>query len=786
MQGISRSPATLVNQNSTDNVGHNVVLSQKKSIASVAGKTHIAHLKSSNTSSEHSSSSKPIPKKNIFDRLIECLSKIFKFLTTYNTRPNELFITGKKFSELLKKKKIDNNKHYTITGDLELTGKKIKFLPPKMTVKGDLTLACRNLLSLPSHLTVKKTCTIKNTPFATLPSTFGGNNLIIENCNQLENIGNNLNLRGSLFIKGCPKLTSLPENLCLGDSLRIEKCMRMKSLPQKMSIGQSCIVNYCYNITSVPDSVINLGFTESGKTRCVDFKGTGLPENEINRLKRLKPEGIDLHLPDKDYKDYIFDLQETGENRNKKIPNYLRHAEQKKVISHLKNSVIEIGKSGPLKLTGRHFIFGDRPFVEVENDKCQTVLMCCIDDSFKVSKKSHWVPVAGILKTNKGSYELIITDWEKANAHAIHPFTQYGILAYQLLAEKNSQIENELFPQLQEQKYFATQDLKENRLDKINNKHPFTRVLMERNNGSQVWVELINSLPASALTEAGLSAGITSGLSVNDKKKPLSKEALEALHLDKNKDHDNEKAYFFGQGSYGKAKFARFTNPDTNKTTWCVAKKIKPISSKKTNRTTDISIKIQNEISKQKQAGDVAPTIYGFTKTKDKNGNIEFIIFMEIAEGTSGWNYLHDKKETLTLDEKKHIAKNLTASLEKMHNRSVFHNDLKWDNVYISSKTHGIKILDYGFAISEKMSSNYLRKSYRYLPPEVIKPGEKDHEKIDVYSTGIMLAKLFSDKNMSPLNVKRVWNDDGLINKSYIDTMLEGLNFPNEEIRALI
>ncbi|MDD7805442.1 MAG: protein kinase, partial [Endozoicomonas sp. (ex Botrylloides leachii)] len=103
-----------------------------------------------------------------------------------------------------------------------------------------------------------------------------------------------------------------------------------------------------------------------------------------------------------------------------------------------------------------------------------------------------------------------------------------------------------------------------------------------------------------------------------------------------------------------------------------------------------------------------------------------------------------------------------------------------------------IKILDYGFAISEKMSSNYLRKSYCYLPPEVIKPDEKDHEKIDVYSTGIMLAKLFSDKNMSPLNVlfnkkkERVWNDDGLINKAYIDIMLEGLNFPNEEIRTLI
>ncbi len=151
---------------------------------------------------------------------------------------------------------------------------------------------------------------------------------------------------------------------------------------------------------------------------------------------------------------------------------------------------------------------------------------------------------------------------------------------------------------------------KYNRLDKGEYDLVFTKVLAKDLKDESFEVELLNSLPDEVLRANGWDEGSISRLQQTGKDKFVPYSVLEALTEKPDEIEQNEKpGRFFGQGGFGKVKFARIWPLGASKPIWCVAKKIK-----------DYSLKYQTlqEVKLQAQAG-VGPKVYGSADTVDKN-----------------------------------------------------------------------------------------------------------------------------------------------------------------------
>ena len=104
-------------------------------------------------------------------------------------------------------------------------------------------------------------------------------------------------------------------------------------------------------------------------------------------------------------------------------------------------------------------------------------------------------------------------------------------------------------------------------------------------------------------------------------------------------------------------------------------------------------------------------------------------------------SYLNNN--TITLNEKKSICKQILNGLKCIHTNNILHRDLKLANILVSFD-NTIKIGDFGLAVNIYDLDTEEVGTYGYIAPEIFK-GDKYSFKSDLYSLGIVFLEIFKD-----------------------------------------
>jgi hypothetical protein len=122
------------------------------------------------------------------------------------------------------------------------------------------------------------------------------------------------------------------------------------------------------------------------------------------------------------------------------------------------------------------------------------------------------------------------------------------------------------------------------------------------------------------------------------------------------------------------------------------------------------------------------------------------IVLEYLAGGDAQKRFSKMKK----LDEKtalKFVFKVL-ATLDFLHSKSVVHRDIKLENIAFTDETfENFKIIDFGLSSKSTESMNEKCGTVGYIAPEILK-GSLYNEKIDIFSTGVMLYILLTGKSL--------------------------------------
>ena len=126
----------------------------------------------------------------------------------------------------------------------------------------------------------------------------------------------------------------------------------------------------------------------------------------------------------------------------------------------------------------------------------------------------------------------------------------------------------------------------------------------------------------------------------------------------------------------------------------------------------------------------------------------QYYIVMEHLTGQDLKEYLQEKK-TLPLEEVREIFSQIASALDYLHQREVFHRDMKLSNIRRIDSGR-VKILDFGLATSSDQSRNVTQEgaiigTLDYMAPEHF-AGRKQDAFYDQFSTGVILFELLTGR----------------------------------------
>jgi len=153
---------------------------------------------------------------------------------------------------------------------------------------------------------------------------------------------------------------------------------------------------------------------------------------------------------------------------------------------------------------------------------------------------------------------------------------------------------------------------------------------------------------------------------------------------------------------------------------------------------------IINEIlSLNKAKYESIPQFYGIIKRKKGYG-----LLFQYFPGVS----LDKKYQTLNTKEKLRILIKLCEILEFLHNKRLYHRDLKPDNLLISDDLK-VFLLDFGLCKIAKHTVTFSQQNNYgcayYMAPEIFSINENEtmkiSSKIDIWSLGCIMSEIFSN-----------------------------------------
>ena len=121
-----------------------------------------------------------------------------------------------------------------------------------------------------------------------------------------------------------------------------------------------------------------------------------------------------------------------------------------------------------------------------------------------------------------------------------------------------------------------------------------------------------------------------------------------------------------------------------------------------------------------------------------------------------------------------------------MHKKSIIHRDIKPENILIKNlenNKHLYKLTDYGFSkfLTQSHKAQSEKGTEGYIAPEIKIDPEGDKSKVDLWSIGILIHKLFFGKIPKINNIQNKNNkylDDKTIQKTnniYLDDLIKKL-----------
>lgn len=138
-----------------------------------------------------------------------------------------------------------------------------------------------------------------------------------------------------------------------------------------------------------------------------------------------------------------------------------------------------------------------------------------------------------------------------------------------------------------------------------------------------------------------------------------------------------------------------------------------------------------------------------FSQGTIKIGNSQdykaYYIF-ELANKGELTNYLGGNNKGFSEIHTKFIIYDILKGFQEIHNAEICHRDIKTENILLSSDDYKIKICDFGFSsnTSELLEGKY--GTQYYMAPEIIMGKEYDGIKADIFSLGVLLFNIRTNK----------------------------------------
>ena len=133
------------------------------------------------------------------------------------------------------------------------------------------------------------------------------------------------------------------------------------------------------------------------------------------------------------------------------------------------------------------------------------------------------------------------------------------------------------------------------------------------------------------------------------------------------------------------------------------------------------------------------------------SNNIEhFYLVMEYVKGKDFENFLKTNRSQFICDEPlmKDLCSQILMGLNDIHIKHIVHRDLKPANIFVTHENK-IKILDFGLVkmldYSSITTKGKIVGTPNYMPPEIIE-GKRPDYRSDLYSFGVMLYKIFTNR----------------------------------------